>query len=349
MLRFILRRILQAIPTLFGISFLSFAIMTAAPGGPTAAMKLDPHLTVKQREAAADRLGVNDPFFVQYIRWLIGDDWKTYETVDKDGNIVREKGENKGILRGDFGRSFTYKMPVVDLIKEKLQPTAELGLLSLLVGFGLGVPIGILSALNQGGKFDNFTRVVAVVFNALPAFYMGLLLILVFGSYLELLPMGNRCPISVSGECSLTDRAERLILPVFTIATGFIAVLSRYARAATLDVLNQDYVRTARAKGLTSRQITFRHVGRNTLIPIVTLLGPSIPGILGGAVVVERIFSWQGLGRLALEAVTTQDYPVVMAFVMFGGVSTVIGYLLSDIMYALVDPRISLDAGAGGS
>lgn len=370
MFKYILRRIIQAIPTMVGISIISFAIMAAAPGGPTAAMKLDPKSTLQQREQAAERLGINDPVHIQYLRWMIGDapiiidDIHIYKSIkiplpkitiwggrvlpifDRSGNeLGTEVGTQKGILRGDFGRSFTYKRPVDSLIKEKMGPTAELGAASLLVGFGVGVPLGILAALGQGGTFDNFTRIMAVIFNAVPAFWLGLLLILIFGSELGLLPMGNRCPISVSGECSLTDRAERMILPVFTLATGFIAVLSRYSRAATLDVLNQDYVRTARAKGLRANQVSFTHVGRNTLIPIVTLLGPSIPGILGGAVVVERIFSWQGLGRLALEAVTTQDYPVVMAFVMFGGISTVLGYLLSDILYAVVDPRISLSSG----
>ncbi|HLA45643.1 MAG TPA: ABC transporter permease [Aggregatilineales bacterium] len=342
MLQFLLRRLLQAIPTIFGISILAFGIMVAAPGGPTAAMKLDPRLSTAQREKAQRELGVRDSVAIQYLRWLIGDDWYTYEFTDDDGTTVEKQGESKGILRGDFGRSFTHRRPVFDLMKDKIQPTAELGLFSLFFSFLLGIPVGILAAIKPNGIFDNITRVFAVVFSAVPQFLLGLMLLLAFGSYLGWLPLGGRCPVSISGECSLADRAERLILPVFALSTGGIAVLSRYTRSSMLDVLNKDYVRTARAKGLSGNAVFYRHAFRNAMIPLATFLGPAIPGILGGAVVIEQIFSWQGLGRVALEATLQQDYPVVMAFVIFGGISTIIGYLISDVLYAWIDPRIRL-------
>jgi peptide/nickel transport system permease protein len=340
MIRFLVRRLLQTIPTLFGISLISFGIMVAAPGGPTAALQLDPRSNVQQRQARAEQLGINDPLPTQYLRWLAGDDWWWW--LDEG-----EGSGNKGILRGDFGRSFSYKMPVAELIRERLQPTAELGFFSLLLGFPLGVILGLLAALNPGGWFDGLVRNLSVLLNSVPAFLFGLGLILIFGRYLDVLPMNGRCPVSISGECTLEDRAERLILPVLTLSVGLVAVLSRYMRAATLDVIHQDYVRTAQAKGLHPNTIRWAHVGRNALIPIATFLGPAIPGILGGAVIVEQLFGWQGLGRLALEAVRAQDYPVVMAFTMFGAVSTVFGFLLSDLLYALIDPRIQLDSGRG--
>jgi peptide/nickel transport system permease protein len=218
-----------------------------------------------------------------------------------------------------------------------------LGVSALTVGLLLGIPIGILSAVWQGGIFDNGSRVMAVFFNAVPVFWLGLMLILIFGKWLDVLPMGNQCPLTLRGCESLEDRAEHLLLPVFTLGTGWIAVLSRYMRTATLEVLNQDYIRTAQAKGLPNRDVWFVHATRNALIPIATILGPAIPGLLGGAVITETIYSWPGLGRLSFEAVLQQDYPMVMAVVILSGTVTILGYLFSDVMYALVDPRIRLN------
>jgi peptide/nickel transport system permease protein len=185
-----------------------------------------------------------------------------------------------------------------------------------------------------------------VVFNALPVFWLGLLLLLVFGGNgLGLLPMGNRCNAAANllGGCPpVYGRLEYLILPTFVIATGGIAGFSRFMRASLLDVSTQDYVRTAKAKGLSDRVVWFKHGARNALIPIATFLGPAITGVLSGAAITETIFAWPGLGRLAVTSVTQQDYPVVMAVVLFAAVATILGYLLSDILYALIDPRIRL-------
>jgi len=352
--RFILRRLIQAIPTLLGITIISFLIMSAAPGGPAAAMTFDPKVPAKQREAMQEKLGFNDPVPVQYVRWLLGETpikvagvtlWAGREVplFDRRGNeIGSEMGTNGGIIRLDFGRSLFYKRPVVEMLKQRAPATVQLGFAALVVGFGIGIPVGILSAVRRGSAFDNSSRVLAVLFNAVPVFWLGLMLLLVFGKWLEVLPMGNQCPLTIRGCVSLEDRIRHLILPVFTLGTGWIAVLSRYMRTSTLDVLSQDYIRTAQAKGLPNSKVWFVHATRNALIPIATILGPAIPNLLSGAVITETIFSWPGLGRLSFEAVIQQDYPMVMAVVLLSGVITIIGYLLSDILYALIDPRIRL-------
>jgi peptide/nickel transport system permease protein len=339
MFRYIVRRLIQAIPTLFGITLLSYLLMTAAPGGPTSALGVDPRLSPEAREREANRLGVNDPWIEQYIRWLIGNDWMQVD-IDGDGE-VDGYGTRKGILRGDFGNSFSRRRPVLDLIGERIPATLELGLAALMVGLWIGVPVGILSAVKKGSWFDNGSRIMAVVFNAVPVFWLGLILILIFGSRLGWLPMGGRCPSTLLGGCPpLFERMEYMILPTFALATGGIAGYSRYLRASTLEVLNTDYIRSAYAKGLKDRQVWFGHAARNALIPLATFLGPAITGLLGGAAITETIFSWPGLGRTAVQAVLSQDYPVIMAVVIMTSIATILGYILSDVLYALIDPRI---------
>lgn len=356
MTKFILRRILQAIPTMFGITVISYFIMSLAPGGPSAAMTFDPHVPRAQREAMTEKLGFNDPVVMQYGRWLLGDApiriagvtlWEGRETPifsrrGKQTGVVPEADRSQGIIRGDFGRSLFYKRPVMDMIGERVEATIQLGLASLIIGFMIGIPIGILAAVRQGGIFDNITRVTAVFFNAVPVFWLGLLLLLIFGKWLDWLPMGNRCPLTLYGCENISDYAVHMILPTFTLATGWIAILSRYMRTSTLEVLSQDYVRTAYSKGLNNQSVWYVHASRNALLPVVTILGPAIPNLIGGALITETIFSWPGLGRLSYEAVLQQDYPMVMAVVIISGVVTVVGYLLSDVMYAMVDPRIRL-------
>ncbi len=357
MLKYVIRRLFQAIPTFFGITFLSYLLMQGAPGGPVAALTFDPRMSPREREAVAARLGVDDPFLIQYLRWLIGDDWMRWDSdgdgisdrsfllpLDADGDGEPEAPGNRyGILRGDFGMSFFQKRPVTRAIGELAPATLELGFAALIVGLAIGLPIGIIAAVRKGGLFDNVTRVLAGIFNSVPIFWLGLILILIFGSQLKLLPMGGRCPTTISGGCPpLYERLNYLLLPTLVLATGGIAGFSRYMRASMLDVIGQDYVRTARAKGLSGRQVWFKHGARNALIPLATFLGPSVTGLLGGAVITETIFSWPGLGRLGVGAVLQQDYPMVMAVVIVGAIATILGYLLSDILYALIDPRIRL-------
>jgi peptide/nickel transport system permease protein len=348
MVKYTLRRLIQAIPTFFGITLLSYMLMVAAPGGPETILVGDPRLSAEQRAAIAERLGVNDPWPVQYLRWLIGNDWQLYD-LDGDGE-VDDPGQRKGILRGDFGFSLFSKRPIISLIAERVPATLELGFAALFFSIIIGVPIGILAAVRRGGTFDSFSRVMAVVFNAVPIFWLGLVLILIFGTWLKnpsggpLLPMGNRCPISVTGECPpVYGRLNHMLLPTFVLAAGGVAVFSRFMRASMLDVISQDYIRTAKAKGLSDRTVWFKHAARNAMIPIATFLGPAIAGVLGGAPITEKIFSWPGLGQLSVNSVIQQDYPVVMAVVIIAAVGTILGYILSDIMYALIDPRIRFD------
>lgn len=358
MIKYTLRRLIQAIPTFFGITIFSYLLMAAAPGGPVAALTFSPRMTVAQRELVAKRLGVNDPLPVQYLRWLLGDDWMRWDAdgdgvadhsfllaldVDNDGE-PEPPGQRLGILRGDFGDSFFYRRPAIQMLGEKVGATLELGISSLLFGLVVGVPIGILAAVYKGKWFDNITRVIAVVFNAIPIFWLGLILLLLFGSVLGLLPMGGRTPTTLSGGIPpIWERWQFLVLPTFVLSTGTIAIYSRYMRASMLDVMSQDYMRTALSKGLSNRNVWFKHGARNALIPLATFLGPQITGLLSGAAITETIFSWPGLGRFAVQAVIAQDYPIIMTVVIVSAVATMFGYILSDILYAAIDPRIRFD------
>jgi len=343
MTKYIIRRLIQAIPTMFGITLISYVIMALAPGGPVAAMTYNPKFTPQERRALAEKLGVNDPIWVQYVRWLIGDEWRLIEVKDEEGNVIgTERGTNLGILRGDFGRSFTANKPAMDVILEKIPATLELAVIAFMIGLLIGIPIGTLAAVRQGGAFDQITRVMAVLLSAVPGFWLGLILLLIFGSWLQILPMGNRFPLTLTGDFTVLDRVKHLFLPVLVLATGDIALYSRFMRAAVLDVLTQDYIRTAKSKGVSDRIVWFKHASRNALIPIATIVGPAIPALIGGSLIVEQIFSWPGMGRLAFSAVQQQDYPVVMGTVLLAGAATILGYLLTDILYALTDPRVRL-------
>jgi peptide/nickel transport system permease protein len=358
MLRYIVKRTLQAIPLMFGITLLTYMLMTAAPGGPIGSMAFKPGTPPQERERLAARLGVNDPWPLQYVRWLLGDDWMRWDTngdgvadhsfllpLDADHDGENEPpGTRHGALRGDFGDSFVAKRPVLDVLFERLPATMELGVSSLIIGVVVGVVLGIMAAVRRGGVFDNFTRVIAVVFDAIPSFWLGLMLILLFGAQLHFLPLQGRCKASISDTCPpIYGRLPYLVLPTFILATALIAGYSRFTRASMLDIINQDYIRTARAKGLSDKVVWFKHAARNALIPIATFLGPAITGILGGAVITETIFSWPGVGRTVVQAVTQRDYPVVMAVTIYAALATIFGYLLSDVLYGVIDPRIRYD------
>lgn len=341
MIKYIIRRLIQAIPTFFGITLLSYLIMTAAPGDPVSLLTFDPTIKQEEVQRLAARLGTNDPWPVQYLRWLIGDDWMEVFREDLRGRP--EIGLDRvryGILRGDFGNSFFLKMPALQLIAERLPATLELGVAVLVVSLTLGIPIGILAAVWHGGVFDNATRILAVIGNAVPNFWLGLILILIFGAWLGVLPMGGRCAQTRGGCPPVYQRLEYLVMPVTVLSLGGIAGYSRYMRASMLEQINSDYIRTAKAKGLPANLVWFKHGARNALIPIATFLGPALVGVLGGAVVTEQIFTWPGLGLLLITSITRQDYPIIMASVVIASVLTIVGYILSDVLYAVVDPRI---------
>lgn len=375
LLKYAIRRLIQSIPIFFGITILSYMLMSAVPGGPVEALAFSNRLKPREKEELKIKLGVNDPLPIQYLRWLLGDDWMRWDTDDdgladasvffidlygpelddkgnpmidpETGEVVLRRlppGDQYGIMRGDFGNSFFHKRPAIDVLAERLPATLELGVTSLLVGIFLGVSVGVLAAVNYGRWFDQVSRVGAVIVNALPNFWLGLILLLVFGSLLQILPLGDRCRTTLDPSCPpIQERLEYLVLPTIVLSAGAVAGYSRFMRASMLDVVTQDFIRTARAKGLQDRAVWLRHGMRNAFIPIATFIGPSITFLLSGAAVTETVFSWPGVGRLAVNAVSQRDFPVVMIVVVYSAIATILGYLLSDILYAVIDPRIRFD------
>jgi len=353
MQKYIIRRVVQAIPTLLGITLIVYFIMLLAPGDPVSLLAFDPTIRQDERERLASQLGVNDPFILQYLRWLIGDDWMMVDT-NFDGE-ADAWGDNYGILRGDFGASFKFRgSNPLTLIGERLGATIELNIAVLLVGLSGGITIGVLAAVYRGRFFDKFTRIFAVIGDSVPAFWLGLMALVFVGIVLPrdilegmgigdgspILPMGGRCP-PVRGGCPpIYERIQYLILPTAVSAFGVMAVWSRYMRASMLETINSDYMRTARAKGLTRFQVWFRHGLRNAILPFTVFLGPTFVGLLGGSVIIERIFTWPGVGLLTFDALLSRDHPVIMASVIITSVLTVIGFIISDVLYAIFDPRI---------
>ena len=352
MQEYIVRRLIQAIPTLFGITLIVYLIMLLVPGDPVSLLAFDPTIRKDERERLARQLGVTDPFYVQYLRWLIGDDWMMV-----DSNLDGEPdawGDNYGILRGDFGTSFKFRgSNPLHLIGERLGATIELNLFVLVFGTAGGLLIGVLAAVYRGRAFDRATRIFAVLGISIPVFWLGFMLIIFFGlslpRFLEdlgigtgrpILPMGGRCP-PVRGGCPpIYERLHYLILPVSASALGGIAGWSRFMRASMLDTISSEYIRTAFAKGLPTRGVWFRHAFRNAISPLTVFLGPALLGLIGGSVIVERIFTWPGVGLLLFDALLSRDHPVIMASVLIGSVLAIGGLILADILHALFDPRI---------
>ncbi len=360
MIKYIIRRLIQSIPTFFGITLLSYLLLWLAPGSVVERLYLAPDIKAETRERLAAQLGINDPFHIQYLRWLVGDDWLRWDSdgdgvadgafelltpLDEDGDGKPEPpGDNYGILRGDFGRSFVKKQPVLDVLLANLPATLELGIAALVTSLVIGIPVGVMSAVTRGRLFDNVSRVMAVIFDAIPNFWLCYILIFIFGVALKIVPIGGRCVPNLYGVCPpLFERLIYLLVPTIAFAAGFVALFSRYVRTSTLEVLSQDYIRTARAKGLAPQIVNFRHAMRNAMIPVATLLGPIITNVWAGAIVIETVVAWPGLGRIAFTSAIQQDYPVVMGIVIFASLGTILGFLLSDILYVLIDPRIRID------
>lgn len=317
---YIFRRMLSIIPLLVGITVVSFAVIHLAPGEPTVIeQSLNPKVSQEVRLKLIALYGLDKPLHVQYLNWL------------------------KSIARFDFGRSFIDDRLVTEKIMERLPVTLAINISSLVLILVLGIPLGVRSALRRGTRFDNLTTAFVFVCFALPTFWLALLLMNLFGVHLRWLPVSGIKSLDFeyfSVWRKAADLAWHLLLPVCVSSLAGIAGIARYMRANMIQTLDEPFVCTARAKGLSERAVVYRHALRNAVLPIVTILGLSIPGLLGGSVIFESVFAIPGIGRLFFEAVMSRDYPLIMASVVIGAVLTMIGNLLADISYALVDPRI---------
>ncbi len=332
MKEYILKRILLMIPTLLGISLVTFVIIQLAPGNP-AALKLqmsqqgtiaDEAVSLAIVEQTRKLYGLDKPLLVRYGIWL------------------------KQIVTLDFGNSYKDHRPVMDKVWEALPITIQINLLSIFFSYLIAIPIGVYSAVRQDSFGDRVSTVFLFILYSLPTFWVATLMIVYLGGgdYLNLFPIygissfqADQWPLSRW----LADRIWHLVLPVACLTYGGLASLSRYMRAGMLEVIRQDYILTARAKGLSEKMVIFKHAFRNSVIPIVTFLAFLLPAMIGGSVIVESIFSIPGMGKLGFEAVLSRDYPVIMAIATISAILTLVGMLLSDILYVLVDPRISFE------
>ena len=321
MLKYTLKRLLMMIPALVGITLVSFAVMHLAPGRPTDMMTdLNPQVTLEAKQRLVELYGLDRPLHVQYFDWLTR------------------------LIKLDFGRSFSPdRRPVLDKIAERLPVTLALNVASLLIILMIALPVGLISAVRAGGLFDRVFTVIFFIGFAAPSFWLALLAMRYFGVDLGWLPISGLTSLNydqLSFGQKILDLARHLVLPLIISTIGGLAGLSRYMRSNMLEVIRQDYLTTARAKGLTETRVITKHALRNALIPVITILGLSVPGLIGGSVIIESIFAIPGLGQLFYAAVMSRDYPLVMGGLVIGAVLTLVGNLLADLSYAWVDPRV---------
>lgn len=313
---FLLSRLAQSALLLVIVSIIGFGILNLMPGGPMAQFGLDPGMTQSDLERLKEQLGLNRPIWVQYFDWA----WR--------------------LLRGDWGHSYRDGAPVLSLIGEHLFATLLLMGTSTAIAIVIGTWIGIRGATHRYSPFDYLATIGAMVALSIPTFWFGLVGIYIFSLRLGWLPVGNMSTIGVAP--SVLDYLHHLILPSLVLSLVHVAVWSRYMRTATLDAISQDFVKTARAKGLSERRILMKHVVGNALLPMIALAGMQLPSILTGALVTETVFTWPGMGRLFLDSLGYSDYPMVMGLLIFSAIFVVLGNLIADIIVAIVDPRIRL-------
>ncbi len=303
----VLTRLLQGIPALLGVTLVAF-ILLYLTGDPSQTM-LPPEATETSRAAFRHAYGLDQPLPVQYLTYL------------------------SRLLQGDFGRSFAYNQPALEVVLQRLPATIELSTAALLIALALAIPAGVISAAKRNSVFDRLVMGIVLLGQSIPTFWLGMLLILVFAVQLHLLPVSGRGTFA------------QLILPSVTLSMFLAALLARLTRSGMLEVLSQDYVRTARAKGLGEWTVTTRHALRNTLVPIITVLGLQIGGLLGGAVLTETVFAWPGVGTLVLDSILKRDYPVVLAALILVATGFVLINLIVDVLYCYLDPRIRTATG----
>jgi peptide/nickel transport system permease protein len=320
-LSYLARRLVGLLPLLLGITFVSFLVIHMAPGSPVDLLtELDPKASAEARARMEQAFGLDKPLHVQYWLWL------------------------KKVAVGDFGTSLSKDTrPVLDKIEEALPVTLTLNALSLCIVLAVSLPIGIYSATHQYSPADRATTIFVFLGFAMPTFWLALLCMILFGVELGWLPISGLKSFnydSMTFGAQILDRVRHVILPVTISGFTSLAAMSRYMRSSMLEVIRQDYITTARAKGLTEHTVIYRHALRNALLPVITILGLSIPGLIGGSVIFETIFAIPGMGRLFYDSVLMRDYPLIMGILVMGAVLTLLGNLLADVLYAVADPRL---------
>ncbi len=321
MLSYLAKRLLMMIPLLLGITLISFAVIHLAPGEPTDLQtEMNPRASAELRERLRAEYDLDKPLYVQYGKWL--------------GRLAHL----------DFGRSFSQdRRPVLNKIEERLPMTILINVLSILLILGVSIPIGILSATRRNSLFDRATTIFVFIGFATPSFWLALLLMDYLGVRLGIFPIAGLKSLGfdyLGPWGKVGDVLSHLVLPVFVSAFGGLAGFSRYMRSNMLEVVRQDYILTARAKGLPEGAVIYKHALRNALLPVITILGLSVPGLIGGSVIFETIFAIPGMGKLFYDGVMMRDYPLIMGILVIGAVLTLVGNLIADISYALADPRI---------
>lgn len=317
MIRYIVRRLIQSIPVIFGITMLSFAIMKLAPGDPLANF-VDPTISMEDLEASRAALGLNRPWYIQYSSW------------------IRE------VLRGNLGYTYSGNHSIRGLIARRFPNTIILTFSAFILSFTVGVPIGVTSSIKKNTRVDYGLTVFSLVGVAVPAFFFGLLMIYLFSIILGVFPAGGMVNVRAgyTGFARVVDIAHHLVLPVIVLSLSNIAAVSRFTRSNMVDVLKEDYIRTAAAKGLRHRVIIYKHAFRNAIIPVITIFGLSIPFLFSGAYITESIFNWPGMGSLGIQAIQDREYGIVMALNLVTATLVLMGSLVADILYAAADPRI---------
>ncbi len=323
MLSYTLRRLALMVPTLFGITLVTFLLINLAPGDPVEVMnqgQIQKGISPEAYDAMLELYGLDEPILVRYGIWL------------------------RRLVTLDFGDSFREQRPVLEMIAERLPATLQLNIAALVLAVLIALPIGLQSAVKQNSLFDKFGGTVLYMLYSLPEFWVALLLIMLFGVKLGWLPLYGIASLNADDMSTwgrVVDRVRHMVLPVICLTYGSLAYLSRFVRGSTLEIIRQDYVRTARAKGLATNKVIYRHVLRNSLIPVLTLLGLLLPTVISGSVVLELVFSWPGVGKLFLDSVLARDYPTVMGLSFLTAVLVLISTLLADLLYAWADPRVS--------
>ena len=313
MFQYIIRRILIAIPVLFGVTVFTFFIVNLAPGNPVE-MQISPDATAADIAIKKEALGLNDPIYVQYLRWL------------------------EGLIKGNFGFSYSTHEAVSSMIADRIGPTLMLMGSALIIAYIIAIPIGIISATRQYSWMDYLTTSFSFLGISIPHFFLGLGVIYVFSIVFQIFPTGGMTTLGGTG--GFADTFSHLILPALVLGTGIAGSMVRYVRSSILEILGQDYLRTARAKGLREFFVINKHALKNALIPIITVIGMDIPLLIGGAVVTEQIFQWPGLGQLTIQSIGSRDYPTLMAINFMAAITVLLSNLIADILYSVADPRI---------